>query len=61
MANKTLAAYAKEKHEEARRNLGLAAIDFSISDEKLLEMRETIRREAKQFKKKKGLLGFLGL
>jgi hypothetical protein len=52
-----LSAYAKEKHEEARQNLGLAAIDFSIPDD-----REALRQEARQLKaKKKGLLGFLGL
>lgn len=64
MANKSLAAYAQEKHEEARRNLGLAAIDFSIPDEKILEIRESVRRtaeELRQLKKKKGFLGFLGL
>ncbi len=61
MANKTLADHAKEEHEKARRNLGLAAIDFSVPDEKLLAIRELIRQEAKQFTKKKGLLGFLGL
>lgn len=61
MANKSLAAYAQEKHQEARRNLGLAAIDFSIPDEKILEIREALRQEAQHLKKKKGLLGFLGL
>ncbi len=62
MATKSLAAYAQEKHQEARRNLGLAAIDFSIPDEKILEIREALRQEAQQLKKKKkGLLGFLGL
>ncbi len=61
MANKSLAAYAKEKHEEARRNLGLAAIDFSIPDEKILEIREALRQEAQQLKKKRlaRLLGAL--
>jgi hypothetical protein len=62
MANKSLAAYAQEKHNEARRDLGLAAIDFSIPDEKILEMREALRQEAQQLRaKKKGFLGFLGL
>ena len=50
MAKKTLADYAQERFEEARRNLGLAATDFSIPDEKLLEIREVgssrIRRSA---------------
>jgi hypothetical protein len=61
VANKSLATYAQEKHQEARRNLGLAAIDFSIPDEKILEIREALRQEAQQLNKKKGLLGFLGL
>ena len=64
MANKTLADYTLEKLKEASRNLGLAAIDFSIPDEQLIEMRDTVRRqaaEAQRLQKKKGLLGFLGL
>jgi hypothetical protein len=64
MANKTLADYAQEKFQEARRNLGLAAIDFSISDDKLLELRDSTRREAvetQRLTKKKGFLGFLRL
>jgi hypothetical protein len=64
MARKTLADYAQQKHEEARRGLGLAAIDFSIPDEKILELRQSVRREAaevRRLKKKKGFLGFLGL
>jgi hypothetical protein len=64
MAKKTLADYAQERFEEARRNLGLAAIDFSIPDEKILEIRESVRREAaeaRRLKKKKGFLGLFGL
>lgn len=64
MANKTLADHAQEKFKEAGRNLGLAAVDFSISDEKLLELRHSFRREAaeaQRLRKKKGFLGFLGL
>jgi hypothetical protein len=64
MAKKTLADYAQERFEEARRNLGLAATDFSIPDEKLLEIRESVRREAdeaRRLKKKKGFLGLFGL
>ncbi len=61
MANKTLADYAQEKLKEASRNLGWAAIDFSIPDEQLIEMRDTVRRQAAEAQKKKGLLGFLGL
>jgi hypothetical protein len=64
MANKTLADYTQEKLKEARRNLGLAAIDFSIPDEKILQLRESVRQEAAEVQrliKKKGFLGFLGL
>jgi len=64
MAKKTLAAYVQQTFEESRRNLSLAAIDFSIPDEKILELRESVRREAadvQRLKKKKGFLGFLGL
>ncbi len=64
MANKTLASYAEQKLEEARRDLGLAAMDFSIPDEKILEIRASVREAAQdvqKMKKKKGLLGFLGL
>lgn len=64
MANKTLADYTQEKLKEARRNLGLAAIDFSIPDEKILELRESVRQEAAEVQrliKKNGFLGFLGL
>jgi len=64
MAKKTLADYAQERFEEARRDLGLASTDFSIPDEKLLEIRESVRREAdeaRRLKKKKGFLGLFGL
>ncbi len=62
MATKTLADYAQEKYEEARRNLGLAAIDFSIPDDRLIELRKAVRleaAEARRLKKKKGFFGFL--
>jgi len=64
MAKKNLTDYMQERLAVARRNLALAAIDFSIPDEKILELRESVRREAadvQRLKKKKGLLGFLGL
>jgi hypothetical protein len=64
MAKMTLADYAQEELKKARRDLGLAAIDFSIPDEQLVEMRDTVRRqaaEAQRLSKKRGLLGFLGL
>ncbi|WP_424363317.1 hypothetical protein [Methylocystis parvus] len=62
MATKTMADYAQQKYEEARKSLGLAAIDFSIPDEKLLELRKAVRleeAEARRLKKKKGFFGFL--
>ncbi|MBG0802103.1 hypothetical protein IYW40_21325 [Methylocystis sp. H4A] len=64
MAKKHLADYMQEQLAGARRNLALSAIDFSIPDEKILELRESVRREAadvQRLKKKKGFLGFLGL
>ena len=64
MAQKNLADYMQEQLAGARRNLALSAIDFSIPDEKILELRELVRREAadvQRLKKKKGFLGFLGL
>jgi hypothetical protein len=64
MAKMTLADYAQEELKKARRDLGLAAMDFSIPDEQLVEMRDTVRRqaaEAQRLQKKRGLLGFLGL
>lgn len=62
MATKTPADYAQEKYEAARKNLGLAAIDFSIPDERLIELRKSVRlegAEARRLKKKKGFFGFL--
>lgn len=64
MATKTLADYAQEKYEEARKSLGLAAIDFSIPDDRLIELRKAVRlegAEARRIKKKKGVFGFLRL
>lgn len=64
MANKGLATYAQQKLEEAKRNLGAAINDFSIPDEKILELRQALRLEAAEVakvKKKKGFFGFLGL
>ncbi|WP_442755101.1 hypothetical protein ACNHKD_00115 [Methylocystis sp. JAN1] len=61
MAKKTLADYAREKYEQSRRNLGLAAIDFSIPDVQLIELRKAVRLEAAEARrlKKKGFFGFL--
>jgi hypothetical protein len=64
MANKDLATYAQQKLEEAKRNLAAAVNDFSISDEQILELRQSIRLEAAEaanIKKKKGFFSFLGL
>lgn len=64
MANKGLAAYAQQKFDEAKRNLGAAVNDFSIPDDKILELRQSLRLEAAEVakaKKKKGIFGFLGL
>jgi hypothetical protein len=64
MANKDLAAYAQQKVDEAKRNLAAAVNDFSISDEQILELRQSVRLEAAEAvraKKKKGFFGFLGL
>jgi hypothetical protein len=61
MANKE---YAQQKLEDAKRNLRGAVNDFSIPDEKILELRHSVRLEAAaaaKAKKKRGLLGFLGL
>ncbi|MGD9543698.1 MAG: hypothetical protein AB7F41_04530 [Methylocystis sp.] len=64
MAKKNLTDYLEERLADARRSLALAAIDFSIPDEKILELRESIRQEAadaQRLKKKKSFLGFLGI
>ncbi len=64
MAKKNLTDYKQERLAGARRNLALAAIDFSIPDEKILELGESVRREAadvQRLKKKKSFLGFLGI
>ncbi len=64
MATKNLASYAQQKLEEAKRNLAAAVNDFSIPDEQILELRQSLRQQAAETakaKKKKGLLGFLGL
>ena len=63
--NLALADYMQEKLAGARRNLALAATDFSIPDEKILELRELFvlgkAADVQRLKKKKGFLGFLGL
>ncbi len=42
---KTLVEQMKADLEDARRQLGLAALDFDIPDDRLLEMRSDLRRE----------------
>lgn len=64
MAKKTLSDFVQQRFDESRRSLSLAAIDFSIADDKILELREALRREAvevQRLKRKKGFLSFLGL
>jgi hypothetical protein len=64
MANRNLTSYAQQKLEEAKRNLRGAVNDFSISDEQIIELRQSVRllaQEAARMKKKKGFFGFLGL
>ncbi len=41
---KTLAEQMKADLEDARRQLGLAAMDFNVPDEHLVEMRSDLRR-----------------
>lgn len=65
MANqKSLLQFAKVRFEDARRQLGLAAMDFSIPDDRFLEMRSEARQmqdEVKKLERKsKSLLGLLG-
>jgi hypothetical protein len=63
MANKSLESYAQQKLVEAKRNLSAAVNDFSIPDEQILELRQSVRlevTEATKQKKKKGFFGFLG-
>lgn len=64
MAAKNLADYAQQKLEEAKRNLAAVVNDFSIPDEQILEIRQSVRAastEAAKAKRKKGFFGFLGL
>jgi len=64
MTNKDLASYAQQKLEEAKRNLGAAVNDFSIPDELIIELRQSVRltaQETAKVKKKKGFFSFLGL
>ncbi len=42
---KSLLQHEKQRLDDARRQMGLAALDFTIPDDKLLEMREEVRRQ----------------
>ncbi len=67
MAGRSLISFAQAQLDEARRALKDAAIDFSVSDEQVLELRAAARRayeELAAFDRKaakKGFFGFLGL
>ena len=60
-----LIADAQARFNEARRELRVAALDFDVSDEKLLELRANARSVFTELKEldrrltKKGLLGWL--
>ncbi len=61
---KSMLQYARARFEDTRREVGLAAMDFSIPDDRFLEMRSEARRmqdEVKKLERKsKNLLGLLG-
>lgn len=65
MAKDSLIAFLQKKLDDARRELKVAAIDFDVSDQTLLELRENARRvflelkEQDQQAAKKGLLSGL--
>jgi hypothetical protein len=52
---------AQQKLEEAKQNLVAAVNNLSISDERILELRQIVRIETANVKKKKGFFSFLGL
>ena len=66
MAGISLLAHMESQLEAARRQIRDAAIDFSIPDDNMLELRADARRvleevnELKRKSAKKGLFGFLG-
>jgi hypothetical protein len=66
MVGKTsLLAHMQSQFEMARRQVADAAIDFSVPDDKVLELRThalRLQEEVRELERKsKGLLGFLGL
>ena len=63
MANWKTIDLAQRNLNAARGELRAAIINFSIPDEKVLELRARFRRaeeEVREMTRKKGLLGFLG-
>jgi hypothetical protein len=66
MAGISLLAHMESQLEAARRQMRDVVIDFSIPDDKVLELRADARRvleEVKELERKsanKGLFGFLG-
>ena len=64
MANQLRVELAQKELNAIRGELRAAAINFSIPDEKVIELREAFRRadaEFRQMNRKRGLLGLLGL
>ena len=65
MSKQTLLTFSQQKLEEAKRDLKFSVQDFSIPDDKIIELREGVRLAQVEVenlaKKGKGLLGFLGL
>lgn len=62
--SKTLLEIEKARFEDARRQIGLAALDFTIPDEQILEMRADVRRlqdgVKKLERKSKSFFGLFG-
>ncbi|WP_363347383.1 hypothetical protein [Methylocystis echinoides] len=48
---KSLLQHEQARFEDARRQMGLAAMDFSIPDEQFLELRSQVRRLQNDVKK----------
>ena len=67
MTGRSLVAHMESQLEAARRQLRDAVIDFSLPDDKILELRADVRRVMEQVQElqrtsaKRGLFGFLGL
>jgi hypothetical protein len=67
MAKNAFVAYGQVRLDEARRALHDAVDDFSVPDQRVLELRENARRAFDELKEldrkaaKKGFFAFLGL